>query len=109
MDEDAKVHWAETADKPRYRQFTLFGEPWAIWLDTFNPERLGMQRWLGKQEKKNGSDQAFTFPMCCILRYQTSNRDLIRLPADPFRGTQSLRPNGGVKALAAVVPIINYY
>jgi hypothetical protein len=30
MDEDAKVHWAETVDKPRYRQFTpgnpgLFG------------------------------------------------------------------------------------
>jgi hypothetical protein len=32
MDEDAKVHWAETVDKPRYRQFTISGEPWAIWL-----------------------------------------------------------------------------
>jgi hypothetical protein len=29
MDEDAKVHWAETVDKPRYRQFTISGEPWA--------------------------------------------------------------------------------
>jgi hypothetical protein len=25
MDEDAKVHWAETVDKPRYRQFTISG------------------------------------------------------------------------------------
>jgi hypothetical protein len=31
MDEDAKVHWAETVDKPRYRQFTISGEPWALW------------------------------------------------------------------------------
>jgi hypothetical protein len=29
MDEDARVHWAETVDKP---QFTISGEPWAIWL-----------------------------------------------------------------------------
>jgi hypothetical protein len=27
MDEDAKVHWAETVDKPRYRQFTISGNP----------------------------------------------------------------------------------
>jgi hypothetical protein len=67
MDEDAKVHWAETADKPRYRQFTLFGEPWAIWLDTFNPERLGMQRWLGKQEKKYA-------PSPCVAYYDTKHR-----------------------------------
>jgi hypothetical protein len=32
MDEDAKVRWAETVDKPRYRQFTISGEPWALWL-----------------------------------------------------------------------------
>jgi NADH pyrophosphatase NudC (nudix superfamily) len=32
MDEDAKVHWVETVDRPRYRQFTIFEEPWAIWL-----------------------------------------------------------------------------
>jgi hypothetical protein len=25
MDEDAKVHWAENVDKPRYRQFTIWG------------------------------------------------------------------------------------
>jgi hypothetical protein len=25
MDEDAKVHWAETVDKARYRQFTISG------------------------------------------------------------------------------------
>jgi hypothetical protein len=25
MDEDAKVPWAETVDKPRYRQFTIWG------------------------------------------------------------------------------------
>jgi hypothetical protein len=25
MDEDAKVHWAETVDKPLYRQFTISG------------------------------------------------------------------------------------
>jgi hypothetical protein len=36
MDEDAKVHWAETIDKPRYRQFTISGEPWAIWLQDKN-------------------------------------------------------------------------
>jgi hypothetical protein len=33
MDEDANVHWAETVDKPSDRQFTIFGEPWAIWLN----------------------------------------------------------------------------
>jgi hypothetical protein len=27
MDKDAKVHWAETVDKPRYRQFTISGKP----------------------------------------------------------------------------------
>jgi hypothetical protein len=32
MDEDAKVHCAETVDKPCDRQFTICGEPWAIWL-----------------------------------------------------------------------------
>jgi hypothetical protein len=32
MDEDVKVHWAETVDKPRYRQFKISGELWAIWL-----------------------------------------------------------------------------
>jgi hypothetical protein len=26
MDEDAKVHWAETVDKARYRQFTISGD-----------------------------------------------------------------------------------
>jgi NADH pyrophosphatase NudC (nudix superfamily) len=36
MDEDAKVHWAETVDKPCYRQFTISGEPWAIWLQDKN-------------------------------------------------------------------------
>jgi hypothetical protein len=32
MDGDAKVHGAETVDKPRSRQFTIFGEPSALWL-----------------------------------------------------------------------------
>jgi hypothetical protein len=36
MDEDAKVHWAETVDKPRYRQFTISGEPWSLWWDNRN-------------------------------------------------------------------------
>jgi hypothetical protein len=31
MDEDAKVHWAETVDKPRYRQFTISGNPGLFW------------------------------------------------------------------------------
>jgi hypothetical protein len=43
MDEDAKVHWAETVEKPRYRQFTISGEPRArlatldkLWLRRSN-------------------------------------------------------------------------
>jgi hypothetical protein len=36
MDEDAKVHWAETVDKPRYRQFTISEEPWSLWWDNRN-------------------------------------------------------------------------
>jgi hypothetical protein len=36
MDEDAKVHWAETVDKLRDRQFTISGESWAIWLKDKN-------------------------------------------------------------------------
>jgi hypothetical protein len=36
MDEYSKVHLADTVDKPRYRQFTIAGEPWAIWLKDKN-------------------------------------------------------------------------
>jgi hypothetical protein len=36
VDEDAKVHWAETVGKPHERQFTISGEPWAIWLKNKN-------------------------------------------------------------------------
>ena len=32
MDADAKAHWVDTFGKPRYRQFTISGEPWALWL-----------------------------------------------------------------------------
>jgi hypothetical protein len=36
MDEDVKVHWADTVDKPHYRQFAISGELWAIWLKDKN-------------------------------------------------------------------------
>jgi hypothetical protein len=32
-DADAKVHWAETVDKPRYLQFTISGEPLGILVE----------------------------------------------------------------------------